>query len=157
MIVNDDVNDETFRNYFIFSPAYSLTLWLMRSSKNFEKIAILQVWEMVSFWRGKTHFGKTPLKFSGMIFFGFFFYQYGSLIVIVLTKFCLCGIWMIFWPFFGTITYPKDNFCFHESIFQWQIKLISYRSEFWDLRRKSAFILSKWLFFQNSLMISWAT
>ena len=31
------------------------------------------------------------------------------------------------------------------------------RSEFWDLRRKSAVIFSKWLFWQNSLMISWTT
>jgi hypothetical protein len=36
------VNGETFRNYFIFLPAYSLTIWVMRSSKNFEKIAILK-------------------------------------------------------------------------------------------------------------------
>ena len=47
---------------FHFSPAYSLIMWLMRSSKNFEKVAILQIWEMVSFRGGKTHFGKTPLK-----------------------------------------------------------------------------------------------
>ena len=26
---------------------------------------------------------------------------------------------MIFWSIFGTITYPTDIFCFHESIFQW--------------------------------------
>ena len=31
------------------------------------------------------------------------------------------------------------------------------RREFWDLRRKSAVICSKWLFWQNSLMISWTT
>ena len=31
------------------------------------------------------------------------------------------------------------------------------QSEFWQLRRKSAVILSKWLFWQNSLMISWTT
>ena len=28
---------ERFRNYFIFSFAYSLIMWLMRSSNNFEK------------------------------------------------------------------------------------------------------------------------
>ena len=88
-------------------------------------------WEMVSFWGGKTHFGKTPLKLC--IFrqdFCFCFYQYGSLIVIVPTKWSLYSIYMIFWPFSRTITYPKNNFCFHESIFQWQIKL----------RRKSKFM-----------------
>ena len=31
------------------------------------------------------------------------------------------------------------------------------RSEFWHLRRKSAVIFSKWLFWQNSLIISWTT
>ena len=73
----------------------------------------------------------------------FFFYQYGSLVIFVLTKCSLYGIYKIFWPFFGTITYSNTNFCFKESIFQWQFKLISYRSEFWLLRRKSAVIFSK--------------
>ena len=31
------------------------------------------------------------------------------------------------------------------------------RSEFWQLLRKSALIFSKWLFFQNSLKLSWLT
>ena len=61
------------------------------------------------------------------------------------------------WSFFKTMTYTKDNFCFHESIFHRQIKLISYRSEFWRLRRKPAFLFSKQPFFQNSLIIPWAT
>ena len=34
----------------------------MRSPKNFEKIAILKIWQLVSFIGGKTHFGKTVLK-----------------------------------------------------------------------------------------------
>ena len=38
----------------------------------------------------------------------------------------------------------------HESIFQLQIKLISYRSEFWHIRRKSAVLYSKWLFCQKN-------
>ena len=39
---------------------------------------------------------------------------------------------MIFWLFFGTITitYPINNFCLKESIFQWQIRLISYEVGF---------------------------
>ena len=44
----------------------------------------------------------------------------------------------------------KDNFCFHEPIFYRQIKLISYRSEFWHIRRKSAVLYSKWLFCQKN-------
>ena len=37
---------------------------------------------------------------------------------------------MIFWSFFRTMTYTKDNFCFNQSIFQWQIKLISADAHF---------------------------
>ena len=37
------VNDERFRNCFIFLPAYSLIIYVMRSPKNFEKIAILKI------------------------------------------------------------------------------------------------------------------
>ena len=33
---------------------------------------------------------------------------------------------------------------------------IKYRSKFWYLRRKPAVLFSKWVFFQNSLMMSWA-
>ena len=53
---------ETSRNYLIILLVYYLIMWLMKSPKNFEKIAILKIWQLVSFWGGKTHFGKTPLK-----------------------------------------------------------------------------------------------
>ena len=32
---------------------------------------------------------------------------------------------------------------------------VKYRSKFWCLRRKTAVMFSKWVFFQNSLVISW--
>ena len=35
--------------------------------------------------------------------------------------------------------------------FQWVVC----RSEFWHLRRKPSLIFSKWIFFQNSLKLSW--
>ena len=42
------------------------------------------------------------------------------------------------WLFFGTMSYTKDNFCFQESLLQWQIKLISkndcwtfYETKYW--------------------------
>ena len=57
---------------------------------------------------------------------------------------------MIFWPMFWRIIYPKANFCFNNSIFHWQIKLILHRSDFWHLRRNPALTFSKWLFFQTS-------
>ena len=49
-------------DFLIFLPAYSLIMWFMRSSKNFEKIAILKISELVSFWSVKTYFSKTPQK-----------------------------------------------------------------------------------------------
>ena len=33
---------------------------------------------------------------------------------------------------------------------------VKYRSKFWYLRRKPAVMFSKWVFFQNSLVMSWA-
>ena len=47
----------------------------MKSPKNFEKIAILKIGELVSFWGGKTHFGKTP----EMIFIVFYLWDDGWL------------------------------------------------------------------------------
>ena len=47
---------------FIFLPAFCLIIWLMASPKNFEKISILKLWQLVFFWGVKTHFGKLPLK-----------------------------------------------------------------------------------------------
>ena len=44
-------------NNFIFSPAFYIIIWLMNPPKNFEKIFILKVWQQVSFWGVKTHFG----------------------------------------------------------------------------------------------------
>ena len=57
---------------------------------------------------------------------------------------------------FGDHDIHKKQFCFHESIFQWQINLISHQSEFRHIRRKPAVIFSEWIFFQNSLEMSWA-
>ena len=49
-------------NYFIFVPAFYLIICLMKTPKNFEKIANLKIWELVSFWGVKSHFGKLALK-----------------------------------------------------------------------------------------------
>ena len=77
------------RKYFIFLLAFYLIMWLMKSLKTFEKIAILKIWQ----------FSSEVSKFT----------------------------------------------------------LVFHRCKFWQLRRKPAVIFSKWLFFQNSLMMSWAT
>ena len=48
------------KNDFIFSPVFYLITSLMKAPKNFEKIPILKIWQLVSFWGVKTHFGDTP-------------------------------------------------------------------------------------------------
>ena len=36
-------NGETFKNNFIFLPAYFLIIWFMKSLKNFVKAAVLKI------------------------------------------------------------------------------------------------------------------
>ena len=45
-----------------FLPVFYLIMCLMKAPKNFEKIPILKIWQLVSFWGVKTHFGFLPLK-----------------------------------------------------------------------------------------------
>ena len=117
------------RRYFIFSFACYLIIWLMISPNIFEKKGILKIWPLVFLWGVKTNFGKLPQKWCiGIHEKKKDFQQYCPLIVIILTKCILYGICIMFLSFFGAITYSKDIFCFQESIFQWQISLISYRS-----------------------------
>ena len=47
--------NEKFKKYFIFLSAFYLIMWLIISPKKFEKIAILKIWQLVSFW-GVKHF-----------------------------------------------------------------------------------------------------
>ena len=51
---------EKFRSDLIFLPAFHLSMWLMKSPKNFEKNGFLKIWELVSFWGVKTHCQNTP-------------------------------------------------------------------------------------------------
>ena len=48
-------------NNFVFLPVFYLIMWLMKASKNFGKIAILKIWELISLGGIKTHFGKLAL------------------------------------------------------------------------------------------------
>ena len=54
--------NKKFRNYVYFSTCILPDYMAHRSPKNFEKIAILNILEMVSFWGVKTHFSKRALK-----------------------------------------------------------------------------------------------
>ena len=49
---------KNWKKYLIFSPAFYPIMCLMKSSKNFEKIAVLKIWQLVSFWGVKIHFGE---------------------------------------------------------------------------------------------------
>ena len=130
-------------NIFILLSAFYLVIWLMKSPKSFEKIAIFKAWRLVFLWGIKTYFGILPLKWC--------IFRHGKNWVLqILSCKTYCSHWM--WSF-GMVWYgilillcpmicAKDNFCFHEPIFHRQIKLISYRSGFWDLRRKLALLFS---------------
>ena len=50
------------RKYFILLPAFYQIMGLMKSPKNFEKIAILKKWQLIFFWVVITEFGKISLK-----------------------------------------------------------------------------------------------
>ena len=50
------------KNNFIFLLVFYLIMCLMKAPKNFGKIAILKIWELISLGGVKTHFGKLALK-----------------------------------------------------------------------------------------------
>ena len=43
---------------FIILPAFYLVIWLMTSPKNFEKMSILKIWQLIFFWCVETNFGE---------------------------------------------------------------------------------------------------
>ena len=49
-------------NHFIFLPVFYLITWVMKALKNFGKIGILKLWELIYLGEVKTHFGKLALK-----------------------------------------------------------------------------------------------
>ena len=53
---------ESSGNNFISLSLFNLIMWVMKSSKNFGKIAILKIWELIFLGVVKTHFGKLALK-----------------------------------------------------------------------------------------------
>ena len=50
------------KDNFIFLLVFHLIMCLMNAAKNFGKIAILKIWELISLGGVKTHFGKLALK-----------------------------------------------------------------------------------------------
>ena len=129
----------------------------MKFPKNFENIAILKIWELVFFWDVKTDFGEKkhnlPLKYW-----------------VIEAK---VGFWICYCPknwskyhldTIQTTFSEKNNHLgtIWEKIFfshAWKciISGVFHRSGFWHSRGKSALSFSKWLLFQNSLVISTAT
>ena len=52
------------KKYFICLPAFYLIMCLMKSLKNFEKLAIFEMRQLVSFWGVKIHFGEKYAWFA---------------------------------------------------------------------------------------------
>ena len=113
--------------------------------------------ELVSFWGVKTHLVRNKLNLSMKYWF-----MEAKIVICVChgpekaSKYHLETVKTTFSEinnYYGEI-FVKINF-FHA----WKciISGVKYRSMFWHLRRKPALLFSKWLFFQNSLVISLAT
>ena len=146
-----------FRKWFILLTAFYLNMWLMKLPKKSEKIAISKIVELVSFWGVKTDSVRNKLNLS--------------------IKYWFMEAKIVFCIYDGPkkgLTYHvetvqatfSENNEYYRTIFvklnifhAWKciISGVKYRSMFWHLRRKLAVIFSKWLFFQNSLVISWVT
>ena len=50
------------KSNFIFLPVFYLIIWVMKAPKNFGKITVLKIWELITLGSVKTHFGKIALK-----------------------------------------------------------------------------------------------
>ena len=73
-------SNEKFKKQILsFLSAFYLIMWLMKASKNFEKIFISKIWELVFIWGVKTHFGLLPSKWSIFIHEKKYFNQYYAL------------------------------------------------------------------------------
>ena len=55
-------------NNFVFLPVFYLIMWLMKALKNFGKLAILKIWELISLGGVKTHFGKLMMHLQAGLF-----------------------------------------------------------------------------------------
>ena len=49
-------------NNFVFLPVFYLIMWLRKASKNFGKMTIMKILDLISLGGVKTHFGKLALK-----------------------------------------------------------------------------------------------
>ena len=75
-VIPKKLSVKSSENGFILVLAFYLIICLMKAPKNFEKIAILKIWELVSLGGGKTHFGKLALKWCIFRHEEIFFNQY---------------------------------------------------------------------------------
>ena len=142
-----------FRKYFISLPAFYLVIWLMKSPKNFEKICILKIWQLVFSCGVKSGFGENKLIKSLKYWFmeakNVFRSSYGPKkwpkyhIKTILTTFSERN------EYYGAIL-VKINFC---HAWKCMISGVFHQTGFSHLWRKPAVIFSKWMFFQNSLVI----
>ena len=134
-----------------------MIMWLMKLPKIFEKIDVLKIGEPVSSELSKLTSVRNNLNLTMKYWF-----MEAKIVFCVChgpekgSKYHLETVQTTFSEinnYYGEI-FVKINF-FHA----WKciISGVKYRSMFWHLRRKPALLFSKWLFFQNSLVISLAT
>ena len=60
-IFKNRISEKSWNN-INFLPVFHLIMCFMKAQKNFGKITILKIWELVSLGDVKTHFGKLAMK-----------------------------------------------------------------------------------------------
>ena len=56
-------------NNFVFLPVFYLIMWLIKASKNFGKMSVLKICELISLGGVKTHFGKLMMLLQAWLFY----------------------------------------------------------------------------------------
>ena len=133
-----------------------MIIWLMMSPKNFEKVVILKIQQLfsseVSKFTSVRNQPNSSLKYwfieARLVFCVCYCPKNDQNVIRIQNRLHLVRTITIT----GKIL-VKIYFCH-----PWKciISRVVCRSDFWHLRRKLAVIFSKCLFFQNSLVISWA-
>ena len=122
---------------------FSTWILLMKSPKNFEKIAILKIWWLLSSWGVKSQFAEIP--FSGMIIF-IFTHNAPLMLLFSPNKLYVVSSWYFdyFWEQWHL---QKTTFAYMNQYFNDKLGLFLTKVSF-VTSRKTAIISSKRLFFK---------
>ena len=132
---------------------FSTWILLMKSPKNFEKIAILKIWWLLSSWGVKSQFAEIP--FSGMIIF-IFTHNAPLMLLFSPNKLYVVSSWYFdyFWEQWHL---QKTTFAYMNQYFNDKLGLFLTKVSFVTSRKTAIKYIFKKAIFQNSLGISWAT